>query len=90
LATYDADFPTLIGVYTGSSVSNLTSVATAWYPNDPEMDDFETSFNASEGTTYYIAIDGVSGSIGTTSFEWEENSAPQFMLQPQPTNILAG
>ena len=90
LETYATDFPTLIGVYTGSTVTNLTNVATAAFLNDPATDDFKTSFTASEGTTYYIAIDGVNGAIGTTTFEWEQDSAPQFMLQPQPTNILAG
>ncbi len=57
LATAGSGFNTLLAVYTGSSVSALTSVAS----NDNSPDGGNTSqvdFSAQAGTTYRIAIDG--------------------------------
>lgn len=58
-------FDTLLGVYTGSSVSGLTLVPGA--ENDDDATGFKTSsvtFNAVAGTTYRIAVAGYLGSSG--------------------------
>ena len=69
--TAGTGFDTLLGVYTGSSVSGLTTVAS--------NDDIQASvgnrtsavtFNASAGTTYYIAVDGYSGASGSYTLTW--------------------
>lgn len=47
---------TLLGIYTGTALSNLVQVAA----NDDESDSLRTSkvtFNAVSGTTYYLAVD---------------------------------
>jgi hypothetical protein len=61
-------FDSTMGVYTGSSVDNLNVVA-----SDNDSGGNLTSrvgFHASAGTTYYIAIDGVSGASGNISLNW--------------------
>ena len=53
---------TVLAVYTGSSVGALTSVA---YDDDNgEGLTSRVDFNATKGTTYYIAVSGVSGEYG--------------------------
>jgi V8-like Glu-specific endopeptidase len=55
---------TLLGVYTGSSVNSLTTVAS----NDDEGStcgyQSKVSFNATAGTTYRIAVDGYNAGFG--------------------------
>ena len=59
---------TLLAVYTGSSVSNLTLVAT----NDDSGAEITSSvaFNAIAGQDYRIAVDAVGGEIGTMTLNW--------------------
>lgn len=75
--TVGSSFDTLMGVYTGTSVSTLTAVAS--------NDDIDTagkvyqsrvSFSAVAGTTYEIAVDGWNGASGTVDLNWAMVSAP--------------
>ena len=61
--TSTSNFDTLLAVYTGSAVSNLTQVAA----NDdiPNALTSAVSFNAVAGTVYHIAVDGFGGAGGT-------------------------
>ena len=62
ISTCESDFDTLVAVYTGSAVNALTAVAA----NDDACGlKSSVSFQAAEGTTYRIAIDGLNGAIGT-------------------------
>ncbi len=57
VSTEGSDFDTVLGVYRGTLVSNLTLVAT----NDDQGDGISTSlvtFSATAGTVYQIAVDG--------------------------------
>ncbi len=60
--TYDSEFDTLLAVYTGTSVSSLTEVAS----NDDDGEDGTSAveFDAVAGTTYYIVVDGYDGEMG--------------------------
>lgn len=61
ISTAGSDFDTVLAVYTGSSVTSLVSVASN--NDDQELGGVLTSlvvFNASAGTTYHIAVDGMS------------------------------
>jgi len=59
--TFGSNYDTSLGVYTGSAVNSLTEVAS----NDDAFDlQSQVSFAATEGTTYQIAVDGFSGSVG--------------------------
>lgn len=66
----DTSFDTLLGVYTGASVSALSEVAS----ND-DLPAFGggsvVSFGTAPGTQYFIAVDGFAGKAGTASLFWE-------------------
>ncbi len=60
--TLGSDFDTVLGVYTGASVSALTLVASdhgsgGWHNS-------QVTFEAAAGATYQIAVDGWNGSAG--------------------------
>jgi hypothetical protein len=60
--TIGSNFDTILGVYTGSSVSSLTTIA-----SDDDSGGNLTSkvaFNAVSGTTYQIAVDGYNAASG--------------------------
>jgi hypothetical protein len=70
VTTRNSDFDTILAVYTGDAVDNLTVVAF----NDDIVDGLykqsQLSFDAQAGTTYYIAVDGwndgtTGGEVGT-------------------------
>src|SRR4030095_9181444 len=67
-STLDSDFDTLLGVYTGNSVSALSFVA----GNDDALGTFQSSvrFAAAAGTTYKIAVDGYDGEEGSVGLTW--------------------
>ncbi|MCI0536393.1 MAG: fibronectin type III domain-containing protein, partial [Verrucomicrobiales bacterium] len=70
--TFGSGFDTLLGVYTGASVSSLTPVAA----NDDDNGGLQSrvSFLAAAGTSYKIAVDGFGGSSGAIVLNW--NVAP--------------
>ena len=70
LKTQGSSIDTLLAVYTGSSVSSLTEVAS----NDnvsPSDTTSKVQFSATAGTTYRIAIDGKNGAAGSVSFSYD-------------------
>jgi hypothetical protein len=81
-------FDTLLAVYTGSSVSALTSVASD--NGSAGNGASRVVFNATSGTTYRIAVDGFGGSMGNLVLDWNQPSAPVFTTQPQSQNVVAG
>jgi len=59
--TIGSNFDTTLGVYTGSSVNSLTTLAS----NDDSIDLIsQVTFTATAGTTYQIAVDGFGASQG--------------------------
>ena len=70
--TIGSDFNTLLGVYVGDSVTNLTLVA-----EDDDSGGGGTSkvqFNAPAFTTFYIAVDGSNGVQGNIVLNWNANA----------------
>ena len=74
ITTLGSNFDTVLGVYTGSTVSSLTQVAanddveaaTSANNSDPKRIRTSTvTFNATTGTTYYIAVDGWGGAMAS-------------------------
>ncbi len=100
--TLGSQFDTVLAVYTGTAVANLTAVAS----NDDATGITLTSqvtFTASAGTTYYIAVDGfltLGGTIreGAVTLNWAGTtpptppslSVPQVMPGGQVQFILTG
>lgn len=94
LDTYGSTFDTLLGVYTGTVVSNLTQVAANDDDdsNDPNLvtNHFffsKVRFNAMAGAAYQIAVDGFGGDGGyyvlTGQFQTTNNLLPDITTQPQ-------
>ena len=73
--TTGSGFDTLLGVYTGASVTGLTEVASN---DDNPAGGFQSlvSFSAVAGTTYRIAVDGYSGVKGAVTLTWAFPAAP--------------
>src|SRR5438034_10511824 len=71
--TIGSSFDTLLGVYTGSSVSSLTTIA----GNDDISDTIRksrVSFTPVAGATYQIAVDGWGGATGTITLNWAQTA----------------
>ncbi|HWX21912.1 MAG TPA: HYR domain-containing protein [Candidatus Binatia bacterium] len=86
IGTIGSTFDTLLAVYTGSIVSNLTSRA-----SDVVSGGHYTSrarFNAINGAPYQIAIDGFGGDSGDYVFSWSEVDTPHLLpvFRVPPTN----
>ena len=95
VATFSAvgsAFDTLLAVYTGGSITNLTLVE-----SDEDRGGFFTSivrFNAVAGTEYQIAIDGFGGASGEFVFSWAFESSNQLLpvifTPPRNQTVIAG
>lgn len=83
--THGSNFDTLLGVYTGTSVSALTSIASN--DDDPAggVTTSKVTFSATAGTTYQIAVDGYGGASGTITLNLNFATGA---LQP-PTGVSA-
>lgn len=62
--TAGSSFDTLLAVYTGNSVSNLSTVASNDDTSDAETLQSKVTFSGVPGTTYRIAVDGYQGAEG--------------------------
>ena len=60
ISTNCSSFPTLLGVYQGTSVDTLSTITSSATGS--------IAFTATAGATYYLAADGVDGATGTLSF----------------------
>ena len=95
LATFQTTgsaFDTLLGIYTGSSVNHLTTVA-ADDDSAPAFCSLAT-FNATAGTTYFIQVSGFHGAAGNIGLQWSlsptTNPVPVILTQPQSQTVIAG
>jgi uncharacterized repeat protein (TIGR02543 family) len=70
VSTSENDFTTLLGVYTGSSISNLTVVSNFNGIRD-SSGVADVTFPVSTGTQYQIAMDGYNGESGTALFTFK-------------------
>ncbi len=91
-STLGSSFDTLLAVYTGSSLENLTEVA-----SDDDRAGFsnsEVAFQAVGGTFYHIAIDGFGGGTGNIVLSWNLDSTvsglPIFLAQPLSQTVTNG
>jgi Bacterial Ig domain/PASTA domain len=72
--THGSDFDTLLGVYTGTGLAGLTTVA-----GNDDAGGAETSavrLEATEGTTYWVAVDGDGGASGNVTLGWSPTPEP--------------
>jgi hypothetical protein len=91
MTTIGSNFDTLLGVYTGNSVSGLSLVA--------DNDDITLGvnqqsslmFTANAGTTYRIAVDGFSAASGNIVLNWQQTScgAPSLIVEQNTSDLAA-
>jgi hypothetical protein len=85
LSTAGSDFDTLLAVYTGDSVANLTLVAAN---DDAQLDSGYSELTATlaAGQVYYIAVDGFGGAAGTLRLAYTfTTTLNYFSLNLSPT-----
>jgi hypothetical protein len=70
ISTSGSSYDTLLGVYTGTSVSSLTTIASNDDENYPTILTSTVIFNALSGTTYRIAVDGFGSASGNVTLNW--------------------
>jgi hypothetical protein len=84
------EFPTLLAVYTGSSLNHLTPIAASSNARDSgcpglgEGDEGQIGFNVDSGATYRIAIDGYDGSWGKFGLVFAPSDERLKIAEPQP------
>ena len=66
--TTGSSFDTLLGVYVGTSVNSLTTVAQD--NNSGGNLTSKVTFNAPAGTKFYISVDGSNGVQGNIALNW--------------------
>lgn len=92
IRTGGSAFDTLLAVYVGQSVDQLTLVAA-----DEDQDGFLASqvrFQATTGVEYQIAVDGFDGAAGEFILSWElestEDALPIITMQPASRTVALG
>ena len=89
--TCTSNYDTLLGVYTGSALGSLTEIAgnddtTGCGTGDRGS---QVSFNATNGTTYQIPVDGFNGNQGTFTLRVIDKAPPK-VTSTTPTNNAKG
>ena len=69
VSTAGSDFNTLLAVYTGVVISNLTMISEN-DDRDANVTSSEVIFTARAGENYFIAVDGFNAAVGTIQLEW--------------------
>jgi hypothetical protein len=82
--TLGSTIDTIMGIYTGSSVSNL--VLQDGNDDGGELGSSRVEISVAADTTYYIAIDGKFGFSGSIVVNWEFSSLAQPRLRIRLTN----
>nr|MDQ3724780.1 hypothetical protein [Actinomycetota bacterium] len=89
IGTCGTEFPTLIGIFTGTELTNLTSVTNGNASEGPDCLDAQRqyTFKATAGTKYVIAVDGDSFTgPETIPVQTEGEIALRIMSTPIPAN----
>lgn len=74
--TIGSTFDTLLAVYTGNTVSNLSLVASNDDIVPGQYVQSTLTFTPVTGTTYHIAVDGYGGASGVIALNWNQSGAP--------------
>ena len=92
VTTRGSTFDTLLAIYTGGSVSNLTGVV-----SDDDGGGFGSSrvqFRVNGGTTYALAVDGFAGTSGRYTLSWNleitNEEFPRITTQPASRSTTNG
>lgn len=91
-STRGSSFDTLLGIYTDAGGGEFNTIA-----GDEDRGGFltsEASFNATEGTSYLIAVDGYAGASGNIVLTWNLDTTavefPRITTQPLSRSVSLG
>ena len=73
--TIGSSFDTLLAVYIGNSVSNLSVVVSNDDIDGANNRQSRVTFTPTIGTTYHIAVDGFGGASGLVQLNWNQLGA---------------
>jgi hypothetical protein len=76
MTTAGSNYDTLLGIYTGNSVSALTLIGKNDDAAPPGVLTSSVTFTATAGTIYKIAVDGWGGAVGNITLDWTSSSCP--------------
>lgn len=84
ISTLGSDFDTLLGIYLGNDLANLTAIAAN--DQDPQGGDTSrVSFPVTAGSVYRIAVDGYANATGPVRLQWTLQPAPPALANPRRT-----
>ena len=93
-STEGSDFDTVLAVFAGNSVSNITQIAANDDANFPVDVTSRVSVAVTNGAVYHIAVDGFQGATGAVTLSWQPSgalSAGNFLIaQPGVPNVPSG
>jgi hypothetical protein len=94
LDTRGSYFDTTLGVYTGNSVSTLTTIAANDDITSGQVQASSLNFNATAGTVYYFAVDGFAADDGGISLNLAltatAGTLPTITTQPGSAAVTTG
>jgi len=64
ISTLGSSFDTILGVYTGDAINNLTKIARNDDDSGADTRTSKVTFTATKGTTYDIVVDGYNAATG--------------------------
>lgn len=91
ISTEGSNFDTLLAVYTGSG-ADFESLRAIASDNNSGRDGITSVVTASvtQGTTYFIAVDGVKGATGTVKLTYEFGLTPEITQNPARQDVIVG
>lgn len=87
LSTTDSTFDTVLAVYTGSSLTSLTSIAANDNISFFDNTNSKVTFIAEAGQQYYFAVDGVDSGVGDFTLNLEFTAKPP-TIKTKPANQI--
>jgi hypothetical protein len=85
-AYYARNFDSMLAVYTGQSLTNLTAITN----HHGGVERSQVVFCTVADTTYDIAVAGVNRTMGDFTLSWLQSALPYFCVHPQSSNVVAG
>ncbi len=90
--TTNSSFDTVLALYSGPAVindfTNLTSLDCANFYSDTTGE--SVSVTVTNGSTYYIVVDGVGGASGAVTLSYSLGAAPSITTNPVPRTVTPG
>lgn len=90
LDAYTPTFTNVLAVYTGPGDSYDTLVSAACASTNQGVGHEVAAFPATNGTTYWIVVDGLNGAVGNVTLTYSLTAPPAITTQPQSQTVPQG